>query len=260
MTAFESWRWIFLVLMLCGFQTEASKTSNAVTSPSVPAPKEILRMALFDRPPFGYRENGEIKGFHYEIAKAVAGRTGRDLQISLVPIRRGLELFKRGAVDAMIMTDHAELNELKARRAFLLDVTIFIFTLPSHKPVLSKQDLDSNTGRLAGGCFELSDAPNVKWSDAKSYDQALDMLLLGRVPSVCGTEGLKVVIGARKLDSPKIISYPLIKKGIWFHAQASMPDEKWKQIESAVHALVKEGVIDRLARDLMKTENMPRKR
>jgi hypothetical protein len=217
--------------------------------------KEPLRVALFDKPPFAYFDEGKLKGFHYALAKGISERTGRELQADLVPVRRAIELLRQGKVDVVIMTDQTSFAEMKTRKAFLLGVTTFIYTLPSHKPVLSKKDLDTNMARLAGGCSELADIPDIHWSDLKSYDQCLDVLLHGRVQAICGTEAMNLALNQRKLSSDQIKAYPLQQKAVYVHALPTMPENKWKEIESAANSLVKDGSAERWARENAKPNN-----
>jgi len=95
---------------------------------SVPtyAGKEPLRVALFDKPPFAYQEDGVMKGFHYSVAQGIADRTGRKLQINLVPVRRAIELLRQGHVDIVIMTDQTSFEEMKTKKAFLISANTFI--------------------------------------------------------------------------------------------------------------------------------------
>lgn len=211
--------------------------------------KEPLRVALFDKPPFAYRDGDKMRGFHYAVAQAISEKTGRELQATLVPVRRAIELLRQGSVDIVIMTDQSSFEEMKTRKSFVLNVSTFIFTLPSHKPVLSKKDLDTNMARLAGGCSELADVPGIKWSDLKSYEQCLDVLLLGRVQSVCGTEAMQLTLNTRKLTSDQIKAYPIMQKAVWAHALPTMPEKKWKEIDTVLQALVKDGSVERWARE-----------
>ncbi|MGZ5280494.1 MAG: transporter substrate-binding domain-containing protein, partial [Pseudobdellovibrionaceae bacterium] len=118
------------------------------------AEREPLRVALFDKPPFAYKEDGVMKGFHYSVAQGIADRTGQKVQLSLVPVRRAVELLRQGQVDILFMTNQTAFEEMKTKKIFLLSANTFIFTKADHKPVLSKKDITGNVARIAGGCTE----------------------------------------------------------------------------------------------------------
>jgi ABC-type amino acid transport substrate-binding protein len=238
-------RLILFLILTCAPSAFAKATTRETA-------KEPLRVALFDKPPFAYFDEGKLKGFHYILAKAISEKMGRELHAELVPIRRAMELLRQGSVDIVIMTDQSTFEEMKTRKSFLLTVTTIIYTLPSHKPVLAKKDVDANMGRLAGGCADLADIPGIHWNDLKSYEQALDVLLLGRVQSVCGTEAMNPVLNRRKLTSEQVKAYPLQQKAVYVHALPSMSESKWREIDSATQSLVKDGSIERWAREYSK--------
>jgi len=216
---------------------------------------EPLRVALFDKPPFAYKEDGVMKGFHYSVAQGIADRTGRKLQINLVPVRRAIELLRQGQVDIVIMTDQTSFEEMKTKKAFLISANTFIYTKADHKPVLSKKDIAGNMARLAGGCTEFNDLPGVKWSDLKSYEQTLDVLLLSRVEGVCGTVAFQAILNRRKISADQVKTYTVLDKAVWVHALPTINEKKWKEIESNVQSLIKDGSVDYWARKFLKPES-----
>ena len=200
-------------------------------------------MALFDKRPFAWKDGEETRGFHYAIAKGLSERMGRPLKIELVPVRRAIEMLRHGEVDLIFMTDQISLSEMRTQKAFMLDVGAYIYTLADHKPIANSKDLKGKVGRLAGGCSEFADLPDIQWSDMKSFDQCIDVLLLGRVDSVCSSIGLQYLMNTRRIPKTKVKSYLLQSKSLWAHALPTMDKKKWKEIETAVDSLVKDGSI-----------------
>lgn len=213
---------------------------------------EPFRVAIFEKVPFGYQEGDQIRGVHVLIAKAIGEKTGRPIEFHLLPIRRAVESLRQGKVDWLIATDSAANADLKTKRAFLMHVMTSVYTLASHKPVSSIQEVDLKMGRIVDGCIELSNRTDIVWNECKTFDQCIDVLLVGRAPSICATDAMKAALAKRKIGPDKIKAYPIAQKSLSVHALPSMPAKKWKEIEVAVEALVKEGKIEQFIADELK--------
>ncbi len=236
-----------LILFLLLLNSVVAFSNEPLKEASVDSVKEPLKVAMFDKLPFAYKEGGEMKGFHYAVAKGIAGRMGVPLEVTLVPIRRAIELLRQGAVEIVIMTDQTTFADMKTRKSFLKNGNTFIYTRADHKSIQSKQDLAGPICRLAGGCTDLDDVKAIHWSDLKSYEQCLDVLLLGRVEGVCGSVAFRAVLHKRKIASEQIQQYAVSEKPVWVHALPAMSEKRWKEIDAAVQALVKNGSIDEWA-------------
>jgi ABC-type amino acid transport substrate-binding protein len=221
--------------------------SFAKYKPLAKTKSEPLKIALFDKPPFAWKENGKMRGFHYAVAQGVADRVQRPLEIALVPVRRAMEMLRSGEVDIVIMTDQTSFEEMKTHKAFIIDIGTYIFTRKKGPQFTSVKDLKGSLGRLAGGCSELGELPEVKWTDMKSYEQGLDVLLLERVDAVCGTDSFLYVTKSVKGSTEMIKSLSLQKKAVYIHALPSMNLKKWKAVEEATNSLVQDGSIQKWA-------------
>jgi ABC-type amino acid transport substrate-binding protein len=226
----------------------AAAAKEALKEPA----KEALKVALFDKLPFAYKEGKEMKGFHYMVAQAIADRMGVKLIAKLVPIRRAIELLRQGSVDIVIMTDQTSLEEMKTKKAFLMSANTLIYTRPDHIHIQSKSDLGGRMCRIAGGCMELDDVKDIRWSDLKSYEQCLDVLLLGRVDGVCGTIAFQAAMNKHKVGSDQISTYAISDKSVWVHALPVIDEKRWKEIVSSVESLIKDGSVDYWAKKSLK--------
>jgi ABC-type amino acid transport substrate-binding protein len=204
-----------------------------------------LKIGLVDRPPFAWKENGRFRGFHAVMAEGLAAKLGRPLKLELYPIRRLVDMAKEGDVDLVFMTDQAAFQNTSMKKAFLMDVTTRIFMRKSQTLINSVKELKGKVARMADGCANLGPQPNVKWQEMKSYDQCLDILLVGRVDAVCGTEAFQVVVNNRAGAAKKIQSSVIDKKAVWVHGRANMDSDQWNAIDAAVVALVQDGSVRR---------------
>ena len=171
------------------------------TCPVLAKTKASLRVALFDRPPFAWKEDGKMRGFHYAVAKGISEKTGRPLEINLVPVRRAIEMLRGGEVDIVIMTDQTSFEEMKTKKAWIIEISTYIFTKKGSPEFTTVKDVKGTVARLGGGCSDLGISPDVKWNDLKSYEQTLDVLLLGRADAVCGTDSFLYVARSRGVEA-----------------------------------------------------------
>jgi len=211
-----------------------------------PAAPDVLRVGLFDQAPFVWKEGGELKGFHYEIVRGLAKKTGRPLDVTLVPLRRAIELLKVGKIDVVIMTEQAEIADLPLQKTSLLVVQTLVATMRTHKPILSKADVQGRMIRINGGCVELNDVAGLTWVNVKSYAQALDVLRIGRAEGICGTVAIQHSLKKKNLEE-QIKIYPIQEKKVSLYALKSMHPKKWKALEEAAAALVADGSIQKWA-------------
>jgi hypothetical protein len=223
-------------------------SSSAQEKSGIPKLKsEPLKVALFDKQPFAWKENGKRRGFHYAVAQGVADQIQRPLEMTLVPVRRAIEMLRGGDVDIVIMTDQSSFEEMKTRKAFVIDIGAYIFTRKNGPRFSSVKDLKGSFGRLAGGCSDLGDLPQVHWTDMKSYEQGLDVLLLERIDAICGTDSFLYVTKSVRGSTDMIKAFSLQRKAVYIHALPNMNLQKWKAIETAADGLVRDGSIQKWA-------------
>ncbi|MBO2559756.1 transporter substrate-binding domain-containing protein [Shewanella algae] len=77
--------------------------------------KKTIVIASLEYPPFVFLEDGRVKGVIYEIVKETFGRLGVEIEVDILPVKRGLKMVAEGKVDA-----YFSLKKTSDRMAVLL--------------------------------------------------------------------------------------------------------------------------------------------
>lgn len=216
------------------------------------AKTETLTIGLMDSRPFFWKENGKPTGFHFEIAKALSDKMDVNLVVKEAPILRMINMLKKGDVDIVILTDHKELDAMKAKKEFLLKLDSLIYTL-SDQPITSKKEIKGTIGRLSNSCSSLQHHPGIDWLDATSYEQAYVLLKVKRIRAVCGTIAFQIVANPKQaVDGLNIKSFIISKRALWIQARPDFDSKRWHTIQKKIHELLSEGHINDLAKTFSK--------
>lgn len=173
-------------------------------------PKDLLSKIKFknkivigiknDSKPFGYIENGELKGFDVDIAKSISGRllgdkTGKLIEfIYVTPETRIIDL-NSGKVDIVIAT-----MSINSKRAHVVDFTTPYFVagqallVPNGSRVNSIESLNTRkVGVILGTTGEKTIrqlAPNATIIGKKSYSEAFEFLAQNKVDAVLADDSI----------------------------------------------------------------------
>jgi len=98
--------------------------------------------------------------------------------------------------------------------------------------------------RINGGCIELNGMAGLNWVNVKSYEQALDVLQVGRAEGICGTVAIQHILKKKNLEE-QIKVHPIQEKKVSLYALKTMDPKKWKALEDAAAALVADGSIQK---------------
>ncbi len=213
---------------------------------------ETLTIGLMDSRPFYWEEKGKKTGFHFEIAKALSNKMKLDLVVKEAPILRMIKMLKNGEIDAVIVTEHKELEAMNVKKEVLLELDSRLYTLPD-QPINSKAEIKGTIGRLSNSCSSLQNHPGVEWLDTGSYEQAYGLLKMKRINAVCGTIAFQIVANSKQeFDGLSIKSFLISKRNLWIQARADFDSKRWREIQKNVHELSNEGHIVKLAKKFSK--------
>lgn len=138
-------------------------------------------------PPYVYEENGEVKGFDYEVVLAVFNRMGVDIKIEFYPWKRCIEMIKSQKAMAIL-----DVGVNKERLAFMLfpkeklsDSNSVLFYLKGEqKEVKSINDLTGKTVGVSRGYSysdEFMNASNFKKEAVDNFKLNPEKLLSRRI-------------------------------------------------------------------------------
>lgn len=210
---------------------------------------QTLKVALFNKEPLAWEENGQKKGFHYEIVQALSEQSGIRMDVQMVPILRAVELFRSGTVDMLLLTQTKATEDLHDERIFLYEFESAVFTL-ANQAIKDKKELDGpiKLARVISGCKELEGKSSIQWLNVQSFEQGMEVMKMGRVRGFCSPVGFWRLLDKKakiKIDEVKALN--LGKKTLWLHVMPSLDKKIFKKIKDAAEVLVKSGRIEKIA-------------
>lgn len=136
----------------------------------------VLKVAIFDYPPFQYEEDGRAKGLSVDIVNEAFKRINRQIEIKFYPFPRAIGNIRKGSSD-IIFTFYYK----KEREAFidystepLIEQSISLF-VPKESPIV----FDGDLSKLNNYTFGL-----VRFSYGEIFDNAIKQKLITRVDYV----------------------------------------------------------------------------
>ncbi len=222
------------------------------------------RFASIEFEPFGYVEDGSIKGIIPDIAKAIADEADIQINITLLPYSRMVNYIKNGNADFAIFSRNSD-NDDEVDYISLLFVQNVILLTKKGSPLLSHKDIYEPSkiqtiGYLRGTnfCPEILLDDKLSTYELKDFTQGLKMLNSNRISAFLTIDNT-ALYESKKLGLQSSFEFPgLSLKTIeaWLQVpkqgstENSLPIEK---IRSAAEKLKTEGKIDEILQKYLKT-------
>lgn len=136
-----------------------------------------IRVALIHLPPFGMKQNRQIRGIHHDFLKEVFKQAKVQGSFQLLPYKRAMESVKNGGNDLVLIYRKApskQITELAPSIAFKNHVLS-----RKEAPIEKYSDmLEKKIGIVRGGKYEegFDKDKRIKKQPLQSYEQGLRML------------------------------------------------------------------------------------
>lgn len=155
---------------------------------SAAAEKVELKVVIPEVAPFGYYEDGQIKGIHYEIFRRLEKESGIKFNYAIYPYPRLKALLSTEAPDlalvfASVCEQHQENYEIQKH---LQRLKLNIHLKANVDPKSKNMRIVRVRGTCVGYIHDAVKSENV--IDVAEFRQALDMLELGRADGVCALD------------------------------------------------------------------------
>ena len=217
--------------------------------------RDPLIFYVNDQKPWGYVEDGELKGVSVTFVKLLGKAVSHPVTIEMAPYHRLLKDFEAGRMDfTMFLEDQKPNGAVPVAR--LLDVDIVAVGMPGFK-IEKLSDLDGlQVGKIRGAMYsqKLVDGAQFDCVEVHSYQQAVDLLRRGRLDAVVGTPmALRYALHEMDLDSDALGEpYTLDTKTAWLYASdKSQHQDKIEPVRQTIHRFTKNQVIQKLAATIM---------
>lgn len=216
---------------------------------------EPIVIYVNDQKPWGYRENGELKGASVTFSQLLSKTIDHPIHVEMAPYHRLLKDFEAGRMDfTMFLEDQKPRSAIPVAK--LLDVDIVAVGLQGFK-IATPADLNGlRVGKMRGAMYsqKLADNTNFHCVEVNNYQQAIQLLLKGRLDAVLGTP-MALRYAAQEMALPgDVLGAPFIldSKEAWLYASAtSQHRDKIKPIKNAIELYTKNRILQKLASTIM---------
>ena len=217
---------------------------------AVMAAEVDLRIATIGLAPAGFKENGELKGFTYEIVNQMAERANLTYSNVIKPYSRVLLELKNGKSDMSIVFLNEGLIGKATPELPVLNINIIIIA----KKDLVIEGLQSLSGKrlaiIRGSNFVPSELiSQATLFKATDYKQGVKMLNAGRVDAFLGVDaGIYYTINTLAMNKENFgRPYVLRKKSAMLYISNHFTDEKTVvRLKAIVKQMQSDGTIRRI--------------
>lgn len=194
-------------------------------------------------PPFEYIENGEIVGADVDIAKAIAEKLGKELEITNIDFDAALTGAATGKYDVAVAGITAN-DERRENMNFSVDyyTASQAIIVKTDSAIVTSKDLEGKTISCQEGTtgeqFLLDN--NYAIQSFKTGAEAITALTSGKVDAVVIDDAVARALSKEQNGATKVLDEALTKEA-YAIALKKGNDELTKEIDGALEALKKEG-------------------
>lgn len=168
--------------------------------------ENVLRFATSpDYPPFESVENGELKGFDIDVAKAIAKHLNKEIEFEQIPFKSIINAVQTGNVDIAIST--LTLTKERAEKVDFSDVYYkdkLAVVFKKDAPLASVEQLKEKTiAAQLGSTMEIwikNHIPSAKIIAVNTNNQAIESLKSGHVDAAI-LDGIQSIEFCKKSDA-----------------------------------------------------------
>lgn len=219
--------------------------------------------ASIEYEPFGYLEDGAIKGIIPDIARAIADEANIQIEITLLPYSRVVNYTKNGKADFAIFSRNSD-NDEEVNYISKLFVQNVILLTKKGNPLLRHGDIYdpekvASIGYLRGTnfCPEILQDDRLSTYEIRDFSQGLKMLNSNRISAFLTIDST-ALYESKKLglqDSFEFPGFSLKVIEAWLQVPKQGSVDKplpVGRIHSAVDKLTTEGKIDEILQKYLK--------
>lgn len=180
--------------------------------------EQPLLIVLDNWAPYGFEENGNLKGMDLEVAVAVLKNMGKSVKIEVYPWKRCISMIEQKSADMIL-----DISITPERREFLyypdepisIGTTVF-FIRKNQKITYTKLDdlFELKVGAMSGYeyCDEIDQSPIGKNAvRLNKQEQCFNMLLENRIDAVVEVDAVGYYTAKKMKISGKITTIPKAK-------------------------------------------------
>lgn len=171
----------------CGGNADQNTEKKETVKAEEKAVDEGLLIVTEAWPPYVYDENGEVKGFDYEVMMAVFERMGKKVNFKFFPWKRCIAMIKARTAVAIL-----DASENKERLEYMIfpgeklsdSNSVLFYVKGKQRPVRTLKDLTGKTVGISRGYSyseAFDNATNFKKEAVDTFEQNAEKLINGRV-------------------------------------------------------------------------------
>ena len=223
--------------------------------------RKTLQAGIIDFFPLGYEENGSFEGLHVQFIRAISRESGVPIRVTLRPYPRIKRELVSGEVDVSILHYTEGEREIATALGGKLTETQNIIVAKKGVHYTSFADLHGKiVAKVRGASYDdrLEKNDAIEIFEVRSYQQAIKMLLNGRVDAFAGTDIVMYAV-ARELGFTKedfSEKYVYMNSGNLYltfsNTTLESHHEDVKKLEWAVKTLVENGTLKKIINSYLK--------
>ncbi|MBM9889318.1 MULTISPECIES: substrate-binding periplasmic protein [Deefgea] len=192
---------------------------------------------------------GQKLGLYVDLVNAISQESGIELQITITPFARSVNLINHGKADLAVHNTSA-VQSSRLRNLGTLHLTDLVLW-PNTRMVLSnKSQLTGQVvGRLRGGCQRVLDTSAVQFYDINHYEQGVKMLAAQRLDALCGSREA-ILFAIRRNALPALETgqpLRLEQMQVALLARQDLSQSQLERLERATRKIMKSALPQQLA-------------